>query len=186
MVSLSICVAVVCAGVCELLLRGPWERVRCQGYRCPGNHDNDSTQYLGSKLTCWSIESHPRHLEKCLPWVCCVALPCCLFDLPSFSSLNNMYIIIYWPFLPQTIRPLVVATNMSDMPTSFFIPTPAVFARSVLNTVGILSVTPGYYPHVLQVYIVQLHSSLFVCMYMPPTYVSHCVYPHCISLLVQF
>ena len=35
--------------------------------------------------------------EKCLPWVCCVALPCCLFDLacfflPSFSSLIETFI----------------------------------------------------------------------------------------------
>ena len=33
--------------------------------------------------------------EKCLPWVCCVALPCCLFDLACFflpsASLIKMY-----------------------------------------------------------------------------------------------
>ena len=87
--------------------------------------------------------------------MCYVALPCCLLDLtcfflPSFSSLIKTC--IYRPSLPQTIMPLGVATAMSGIRrTSFFIPSPTAFSRSALNTVGILSVTPGCYPHVLQV-----------------------------------
>ena len=48
------------------------------------------------------FESHPRHAahftyEKWLPWVCCVALPCSLFDLacfflPSFSHLSLKHV----------------------------------------------------------------------------------------------
>ena len=49
------------------------------------------------------------HMEKLLPWVCCVALPCCLFDLACFSlssffHLSNMSCITNCQLFPLPCR----------------------------------------------------------------------------------
>ena len=61
------------------------------------------------KIVCWVLRIQQNSLLSsrvtytvCVHWMCCVALPCCLFDLacffsPSFSSLINMWYILYVP-----------------------------------------------------------------------------------------
>ena len=51
---------------------------------------------------CMSVPPEAAHLswEKRLPWLCCVALPCCLFDLaciflPSFCHLSLKHVCTY-------------------------------------------------------------------------------------------
>ena len=50
----------------------------------------------------------------------------------------------------QSVRPLFVATNMTKMKPSFFVPTAKGFARDALGTVGVVDVTTGCMPHSIQ------------------------------------
>ncbi|XP_034230902.1 very-long-chain 3-oxoacyl-CoA reductase [Thrips palmi] len=68
----------------------------------------------------------------------------------------------------QCILPGVVATNMSKVRRATWMsPTPDQFVESALKRVGILEKTPGYYPHSLLVWAIQLMQSISptLCLY---------------------
>ena len=56
------------------------------------------------------------------------------------------------PFLLQCVVPFFVATKLSKIRrSSFFIPNSLTYVRSALRTVGVESVTFGYFAHALEV-----------------------------------
>lgn len=68
----------------------------------------------------------------------------------------------------QCILPGVVATNMSKVRRATWMsPTPDQFVESALKRVGILEKTPGYYPHSLLVWAIQLMQTISpaLCLY---------------------
>ncbi|KAJ1520114.1 hypothetical protein ONE63_004334 [Megalurothrips usitatus] len=68
----------------------------------------------------------------------------------------------------QCILPGVVATNMSKVRrATWMAPSPDQFVESALKRVGILQKTPGYYPHSLLVWSIQLMQSISpsLCLY---------------------
>lgn len=61
----------------------------------------------------------------------------------------------------QNITPLLVATNMTENPTtSFFTPDPSTFAESALNTIGLINQTTGCLAHQIQHELIHLFPDL--------------------------
>ena len=61
-------------------------------------------------------------------------------------------IVLPGEFIPQTVIPFYVATNMSRIRrTSLFTPDGQTYASAALNTLGVMAVTHGCWPHQLQV-----------------------------------
>lgn len=71
---------------------------------------------------------------------------CWLESFPAISTVVYSYIVFS---LFQSILPNFVATNMSRMKPSLFVPDPDSYARDALNTVGISTRSDGFWGHKL-------------------------------------